>query len=247
MIAHDLAAAAFERSPSGMLVVDHDGVIIAVNREVERLFGYERDALVGQNVDMLVPSQHAPAHADRRAAYMTELVARPMGAGRDLFGRHRDSRELPVEIGLGPVEINGKLCVLCTVVDISARRQLENHLRQAQKLETVGNLASGLAHDFNNILQGVIGYTELARDSLRDSDRSDVCADLEVVLDTARRGRDMVARVLLFSRQGEATRSKTKIEFEAPVVHAASFWVPVSSTNKSTKFVAPSVARRRAT
>jgi PAS domain S-box-containing protein len=216
MIAHELAAAAFERSPSGMLVVDRAGIIIAVNREVERLFGYERDELIGQNVDMLVPSARAPSHADRRAAYMTELAARPMGAGRDLFGRHRDGRELPVEIGLGPVEINGKICVLCTVVDISARRQLENHLRQAQKLETIGNLASGLAHDFNNILQGVIGYTELARDA--SSARPDICADLEVVLDTARRGRDMVARVLLFSRRGEAARSKTKLE---PVLNEA--------------------------
>jgi len=216
MIAHELAAAAFERSPSGMLVVDGAGLIIAVNREVERLFGYERNELIGQNVDMLVPSARAPSHANRRAAYVTELVARPMGAGRDLFGRHRDGRELPVEIGLGPVEINGKICVLCTVVDISARRQLENHLRQAQKLETVGNLASGLAHDFNNILQGVIGYTELARDAV--SDRLDVCADLDVVLDTARRGRDMVARVLLFSRRGEAARSKTKLE---PVLNEA--------------------------
>jgi len=55
MIAHELAAAAFERSPSGMLVVDRAGLIIAVNREVERLFGYERDELLGQNVDMLPP------------------------------------------------------------------------------------------------------------------------------------------------------------------------------------------------
>ena len=210
MIAYELAAAAFERSPSGMLVVDSAGEIIAVNQEVERLFGYERDALIGKNVDMLVPASRGMTHANMRASYMTAPTVRPMGAGRDLFGLHRDGREIPVEIGLGPVEVNGKLCVLCTVVDISARRQLENHLRQTQKLEAIGNLASGIAHDFNNILQGITGYTELVREAVRD--RADVCVDLDIISDTARRGRDLVSRVLVFSRKGEPTRSRIRLE-----------------------------------
>ncbi len=210
MIAHELAAAAFERSPSGMLVTDRSGTIIAANHEVERLLGYDRNDLIGRNVDILAPASRSKTHAAMRASYMAELVARPMGEGRDLFARHRDGREVPVEIGLAPVEVNEKLCVLCTIVDISVRRQLENHLRQTQKLEAIGNLASGIAHDFNNILQGIVGYAELVRDAVKD--RPDVCMDLEIISDTASRGRDLVSRVLLFSRKGEPTRAKLQLE-----------------------------------
>ena len=145
MIAHDLAAAAFERSPVGMLVVNRAGTIVAVNGELERMLGYDRNELVGQNVDLLVPLSRAEGHAAMRESYMNELAVRPMGAGRDLVARHRDGQEVPVEIGLSSVELNGSNFVLCSIADISARRQLEDRLPQTQKLEAIGTLAGGIA------------------------------------------------------------------------------------------------------
>jgi PAS domain S-box-containing protein len=213
MIAHELTAAAFERSPAGMLVVNRNGTIIAVNHEVERMLGYDRNELMGQSVEMLVPHGRAPDHVGLRASYMSELTVRPMGAGRDLYALHRDGHELPVEIGLGPVEVEGQMFVLCTVVDISARRQVENHLRQTQKLEAIGTLAGGIAHDFNNVLQGIMGYAELLREAV--CDRPEACADLDVIVDAARRGRDLVSRILQFSRKDEPTRRRHAL---APLV-----------------------------
>jgi PAS domain S-box-containing protein len=210
MIAHELTAAAFERSPTGMLVVNRDGTIIAVNREVERMLAYDRNELIGQSVDILVPRARAPGHASLRASYMADVSVRPMGAGRDLYARASDGSELPVEIGLGPVEVEGQMFVLCTVVDISARRQIENHLRQTQKLEAIGTLAGGIAHDFNNVLQGIIGYSELLREAVRD--RPEASSDVEVIIETARRGRELINRILQFSRKDEPTRQRLRLE-----------------------------------
>lgn len=216
MIAHELTAAAFERSPTGMLVVSRDGTIIAVNREVERMLAYDRNELIGKSVEILVPHAQAAGHAGLRASYMSELSVRPMGAGRDLHARTRDGTELPVEIGLGPVEVQGQVFVLCTMVDISARRQVENHLRQTQKLEAIGTLAGGIAHDFNNVLQGIMGYAELLRSAVQHL--PEARADLDIIVDTARRGRDLVTRILQFSRKDEPTRSPLHLE---PLVQEA--------------------------
>jgi two-component system cell cycle sensor histidine kinase/response regulator CckA len=214
MIAHELTAAAFERSPAGMLVVDRSGTILALNHQVESMLGYERDELVGKNVEVLVPQSRAAGHADLRASYMSDPSVRPMGAGRDLHARTRDGAELPVEIGLGPVEVDGQVLVLCTMVDISARRQVEKHLRQAQKLEAIGALAGGIAHDFNNVLQGILGYAELLRDAVQDL--PEACADVDVIVQTAHRGRDLVNHILQFSRKDEQTRGRLRLE---PSVH----------------------------
>lgn len=212
----EFVLATFERSPTGMLAVDAEGKIVAVNREVERLLGYNRSELIGQSVEILVPDQHARAHPNLRQAYLSRPEARPMGAGRDLYARHRDGRDVPVEIGLSPVDVKGKSYILSTIVDITERRQLEQHLRQAQKLEAIGNLASGIAHDFNNILHGILGYAELAKESLVD--QPNVSADLDVIIDSAARGRDLVSRILVFARKGEPKRKKTRLE---PTLHEA--------------------------
>ena len=207
---------AFERCPSGLIVVDRTGLITAVNQEVERLFGYERAELLGQPVEMLVPAHSASGHAALREQYGAHPTTRRMGAGRELFGRHKDGRDIPVEIGLSPVDTPEGTFILGTIVDVSERRSLEERLRQTHKLEAIGNLASGIAHDFNNILLGIIGYAELAREASSDSPA--VVSDLDVVVDTARRGRDLVNRILFFTRKSQPSRAP--IRLEAPVREA---------------------------
>lgn len=202
--------AAVESSPAGMVMVDRAGRIVLVNREVERMFGYTRDELLGANIEMLVPERFRTGHPVFREGFYRSPGARAMGAGRDLFGLRKDGTEIPVEIGLNPIEMEDELLILSSIVDISARKEeeavrerLEAQLRQAQKLEAVGTLAGGIAHDFNNILGGIVGFAELVESSVQDPR---IRSDVHEILRFARRGKDLVHRILAFSRRQETGR-----------------------------------------
>lgn len=203
--------AAVESAPSGLLMIDAGGSIVLVNREVERLFGYSRDELLGEPVERLVPDRFRGRHPEFRTAFFAAPSTRAMGAGRELFGLCKDGTEVPVDIGLTPVATPAGLFVISSIVDVSARKQaeeerrhLEARLRQAHKLEAVGTMAGGIAHDFNNILGAILGYSELATEHLAPDSRP--AADLRQVLKAADRGKQLVERILTFSRRQEARR-----------------------------------------
>jgi PAS domain S-box-containing protein len=205
----DLFRVAVELSPAGMIAIDESGTIVLVNREVERLFGYEREELLGQSIDVLVPPRFRGRHPGSRRDFFGNPQARPMGAGRDLFGLRKDGSELPVEIGLNPIQTARGTLVLSSVVDITARRRLEDRLRQAQKMEAIGTLAGGIAHDFNNLLRAIVGYAELVEGTLTEPGPR---ADIEQVLRAAQRGQQLVRRIMTFSRQRELRRTPMLLE-----------------------------------
>jgi PAS domain S-box-containing protein len=118
-----------ESAPNGFVLVDERGTIKLVNDSAEKLFGYSREELLGKDVETLVAERHVPEHRKVRGAYEEKPEARPMGLGRDLSGRRKDGSEFPVEIGLNPVGQDGRPAVLATVMDISARKQTEEHQR----------------------------------------------------------------------------------------------------------------------
>lgn len=199
--------AAVDSSPNGLLVIDATGTIVLVNREIERLFGYPRAELLGESVERLVPAASRGNHPGFRHGFFSAPKTRSMGGGRDLFGVRKDGTEVPVEIGLTPVETEDGLYVVSAIVDISERkraeaeqRRLEAELRQSQKLEAVGRLAGGIAHDFNNILAMIMGFAELARDEVGVASGDALRRDLSQILATADRGREIVQQVLRFSR-----------------------------------------------
>ena len=202
--------AAVESSPSGILMTDARGNIVLVNREVERLFGYAREELLGKSIETLVPERFRTGHTGFRGGFMADPKVRAMGAGRDLFGLRKDGAEVPVEIGLTPVATGEGMFILASIVDISARkvaeaerRRLEEELRQAQKLEAIGTLAGGIAHDFNNILFGIMGYAELLGTA---KSAEAAAADRAELLKAATRGKDLVDRILVFSRRQPTER-----------------------------------------
>jgi hypothetical protein len=205
----DLFRLAVELSPSGMLAVDAAGTILLVNREIERLFGYGRDELAGRTIELLVPGRFRGRHPDLRGQFHSQPEARPMGAGRELFGRRKDGTEFPVEIGLNPVRTELGLLVFASVVDVTQRQQLEEQLRQSQKLEAIGTIAGGIAHDFNNLLLSIVGHAELARGSAAEPRLQE---DLDQILKAAQRGRELVLRVLTFSRQHVTRRVPLQLE-----------------------------------
>ncbi len=207
--------AAVESSPSGILMADAEGQIVLVNREIERLFGYVREELLGKPVELLVPERFHGGHPRDRREFTASPKVRAMGGGRELFGRRKDGSEVPLEVGLTPVITDEGMFVLASVVDISARvaaergrRELEEQLRQSQKLEAVGTLASGIAHDFRNILNGIIGYAELMAKPLAGKAEG---ADLAQLRSYAERGRQLVDRILTFSRRADQVRQPVRL------------------------------------
>jgi PAS domain S-box-containing protein len=117
---------AVETSPSGMVMTDGQGRIVLVNAQAEKLFGYDREELIGQKVEILVPERFRQTHPDFRDAYGGRPIARPMGAGRDLFALRKDGGEVPVEIGLSPMETADGRMTLAAIVDISERKRADS-------------------------------------------------------------------------------------------------------------------------
>ena len=207
--------AAVESSPSGLLMTDARGAIVLVNREVERLFGYAREELLGQSVEVLVPERFRGGHGRLRGDFAAEPRVREMGAGRELRGLRKDGTEILVEIGLTPVATEEGMFVVASLVDTTARhraeeerRRLEEDLRQAQKLEAVGTLANGIAHDFNNILFAIMGYAEMAG---KAKSRKQAAADLDELVKAAARGREIIDRILVFSRKSVEERRPLRL------------------------------------
>jgi PAS domain S-box-containing protein len=123
-----------ETAPNGLLMVDGSGVITLVNTAIERLFGYTRQELLGQPVELLLPEPLRDPHQQLRASFMVDPPAGVMDADRDLYGRHKDGSEFPLEIRLSAIQTETGSGVLASVIDISARQQAEHKLREREAL-----------------------------------------------------------------------------------------------------------------
>lgn len=177
-----------ELAPDAIVGIRHNGLIVLVNAQVEALFGYERKELIGQPVEILVPERLRENHRTHRTGYFDDPRTRPMGIGLDLFGRRGDGSEFPAEISLSSIQTDQGTLAIAAIRDISERvtaardrerlqaeaerERLQNQLHQAQRLESLGQLAGGIAHDFNNLLAVVINYAAF------------IASDLDAATDT---------------------------------------------------------------
>jgi two-component system, NarL family, sensor histidine kinase UhpB len=121
----------FEHAPNGVVVVDGRGSIALLNDQMEKMFGFPRGELIGKPVETLIPERFRSRHSALRATFETDTAPRPMGAGRELFGRRKDGSEFPIEIGLNPIRIPAGHLVMATVVDITKRKRTAGALSSA--------------------------------------------------------------------------------------------------------------------
>jgi PAS domain S-box-containing protein len=156
-----------EAAPNAMLMVSASGQIEMVNAQAERMFGYDRTELLGADVAILVPPRDRDRLPDIRRSFFSDPVSRPMGVGRDLFALRKDGSEIPVEIGLNPIETDEGIMVLSAIVDISDRRQKEERIQAALTEKDV--LLGEIHHRVKNNLQIVHSLLDLQSARIDDA------------------------------------------------------------------------------
>jgi PAS domain S-box-containing protein len=156
----------FERSPVAMLLVDADGSIRLVNRHAERLFEYDRSELINASIEILVPESVRDRHPELVRSYVGSPLPRQMGKGRNFFGVKKDESVFPVEVGLNPIEVDGRIMVLGSVIDITERLRAEERFKAAVEGAPNGMLMVDASRKIvlcNQKIEEIFGF---ARDEL---------------------------------------------------------------------------------
>ncbi len=194
-----LLVALLESASQAIISINRSGQIVLANRRAAEMFGYTGSELLGARIEILLPESKRATHGRQRDEYFQRPRARPMGIGLDLCGRRKDGVEFPVEVSLSTVETEEGTFGIAFVSDISVRKTLEEQLVHAQKMEAVGRLAGGVAHDFNNMLTVIAGYNRMILDELSPMDPLRGYA--EEILKAADRAGALTNQLLAFSRR----------------------------------------------
>ena len=184
--------------PESMIVIDETGYITSFSAAAERLFGYSAEEVQGRNVKMLMPSPDRERHDGYIGHYVSTGERRIIGYGRVVTGQRKDGTVFPMELSVGETRVNGKRIFTGFVRDLTSRHKIEEELRQAQKMEAIGQLTGGLAHDFNNLLTVISGNLEMIEGRISDER---LLAMLREAQSAAEDGAKLTGQLLAFGRK----------------------------------------------
>lgn len=205
-----------EGSPNGFVLIDSKGIITLVNKKTESIFGYTRDELLGQKVEILIPKVHRQNHEHYRDEFFEKPVARAMGAGRDLFGQHKDGSQIPVEIGLNPMPSPEGISILASIIDITKRKQDEAALKESEqeikkKNEELTRFIYTVSHDLKSPLVTIKAFIAYLADDVQKGDKEAQSRDIKYINNAADKMGSLLDELLELSKIGRKEDPKTEI------------------------------------
>jgi two-component system sensor kinase FixL len=201
-----------ESAPDAIVLIKESGSIVLVNEQTERLFGYSREELIDQDLEMLLPTRFRGKHTEKRAEYFSHPRPRPMGQGDALAGLRRDGSEFPVEISLTPLETDEGLLVSGTIRDLTRQKKAEAEVRRHRedlahvtRFATMGELAASLAHELNQPLSAMVTNAQAAVRLLANNPAGieDVNEALRDIASDGRRAGGVIHGLRKLLRRGE--------------------------------------------
>ena len=198
--------ARLDASLDAVISMDDRGDVMEWNRQAELTFGWTRSEVMGKQLALLIiPERYRARHRQGLARYLRTGTGTFIRRSVEIEALAKDGREFPIELSIVPMEAQTGQAFTASIRDLSERRDavhaqasLEGQLRQAQRLETVGQLAGGLAHDFNNLLAVILNYAEFVSEQLPEGEMRQ---DVEEIQRAAKRGADLTRQLLIFARR----------------------------------------------
>jgi PAS domain S-box-containing protein len=194
--------------PEAMIVINERGLVTSFSAAAAKLFGYHPEEVIGRNVRMLMPEPYRSEHDAYIGNYLKTGEARIIGYGRLVKGLTKDGAVFPMELAVGETRANGQRIFTGFIRDLTSRQKMEEELRQSQKMEAVGQLTGGVAHDFNNILTAIIANLEMLCPRVRDPEQREYVKE---ALDAAQDGAKLATSLLAFGRRQHLNPKPTDI------------------------------------
>lgn len=185
----------------GVITINQKGIILSFNKTAETIFGYKKEEVIGQNVSLLMPEPDHSVHDSYLNNHMTTGDAHIIGIGRDVTALRKNGETFPMRLSVNefPAKIEGDRWFIGSCKDITLQKQQEEQLKRSLKMEAIGKLTSGIAHDYNNMLGVIMGFSELLE--MRAKDYPEMLEYIAPIRQAGERAINLTKQLLTITRK----------------------------------------------